>query len=492
MGDRGASVAISWVMHARRRGISTLKAMLIVLGFLLLGFCAWSGWLVHWALNATPAISVDYGQKLNELALTRQDGAAKNEYNALMRLGSTLRQIDDELQQKYGRASDAPPDWDTGLSFPVDLGAVETVGASAKARAIALEYLERVKSSTVPEDIKAVADAGLILRPPVSGALIDMLIPELGDSRKAARYSRARCVLAAEAGDWDAATRGIAEMRGLSRAANRDPLLIGYLVGIAIDAQAADLARELLVKYDVPPAALERLAEVFREDATRRPVSDSFEAEKLFFLDMCQRTHDASGRFIPSAAGGLAGTGGPGAGSPPIANVVAIAMPSRAQTEEMGLRVYDRMKELSLRPRGERRGSADDYLGIEVPQRYILVKLMIPAVGKAISAGDQGLQHQRATRVMVALERYRAAQGEYPEDLRSLVPAFLDGVPADPYSDLGFVYKRGQTPAQRATYTLYSVGDDNQDNSGARARTEHDALRAEGKGTDLVFMPVNK
>ncbi|MCC6229790.1 MAG: hypothetical protein IT432_11250 [Phycisphaerales bacterium] len=479
-------------MHAHRRGISTFKALLIVLGIFLLGFCAWSGWLVHWALNATPAISIDYGQKLNELALTRQDGTAKNEYDTLMRLGSTLRQIEDEFQQKYGRASDAPPDWDAGLAFPVDLGAVEAAAASPKAKAIALEYLERVKSSTVPADIRTVAEAGLILRPPVSGALINLLIPELGDSRKAARYSRARCVLAAEAGDWDAVTRAIADIRGLSRAANRDPLLIGYLVGIAIDAQAADLARELLVKHDVPPAALDRLAEVFNEDATRRPVSDSFDAEKIFFLDMCQRSHDASGRFIPSAAGGLAGTGGPGAGSPPIANVLAIAMPSRAQTEEMGLRVYERMKELSLRPRGERRGSTDDYLGIEVPQRYIIVQLMIPAVGKAIGAGDQGLQQQRATRVMVALERYRAARGAYPEDLRSLVPAYLDGVPADPYSDLGFLYKRGETPERRATYTLYSVGDDNQDNAGARARSEYDALRVEGKGTDMVFMPVTK
>ena len=155
----------------------------------------------------------------------------------------------------------------------------------------------------------------------------------------------------------------------------------------------------------------------------------------------------------------------------------------------MADRVYARFKELGELPRRERRGDADDFMGIEIPKRYILLQLMVPAIGKAISARDQWMQQQHATRIMIALERHRAAKGEYPEKLEQLVPEFLQSVPSDPYSELGFVYKPGADRKVRASYTLYSVGEDNEDNNGKRATSELDALRKDGKGTDLVFVP---
>lgn len=476
-------------MHATRHGISTLKAFLIVFALLLLGFCAWSGWLVHWALNATPSITVDYGEKLHALTMSGQDASAKNQYDALQRLGAALKQIEDEFGQKYGKAADAPANWDNRLGFPVDLTSLNLADAPAKAKEIAREYVERVKASSVPADIRALRDSTHVARPAPSGALIQLIVPEMADSRKAARFSRARATLAEEAGDWDGFVDGLADVRGLSRAVGRDPILIGALVSVAIDAQAADALRDAVLARDIPASALEKLAAVFADDPTRRAIRDSFEAERLLFMDVCQRTHDASGRFIPSAAGGLTGTGGPTGSSPPIANVVAIAMPSRAQTEELADRVYARFKELGDMPRKERRGDADDSIGIEIPKRYILLQLMVPAIGKAISARDQWMQQQHATRIMIALERHRAAKGEYPEKLEQLVPAFIESVPSDPYSELGFVYKPGADRKTRASYTLYSVGDDNDDNSGKRAASEFDALRKEGKGTDLVFVP---
>ncbi|MBL8762052.1 MAG: hypothetical protein JNL50_12200 [Phycisphaerae bacterium] len=477
-------------MHASRHGISTLKVFLLILAALLLGFCAWSGWLVHWALNATPSISVDYGQKLHELALQGQDASAKNEHETLLRVGATLRQLDDEFQQKYGKPGDAPEEWSAArVGFPVDLAALEMPEVPARAREIAREYLERAGATTLLADLATLRGARLVVRPAAPGALISLLIPELGDARKASRYCRGRAVVAAQAGDWESFVGAITDMRGLSRAVNRDPILIGYLVGIAIDAAAADTLRESIIAHDIPLAALDKLAAVFAEDASRRGVIDAFEAERLMFMDISQRTHDKSGRFIPSAAGGLTGTGGPAGTSPAIANVVAIAMPSRRQTEALAERVYARMKELGGMARKDRRGNPDDHLGIEVSTRYMLLQLMIPAIGKAISAGDQGLQQQRATRIIIALERCRAARGEYPEKLGELVPEFLDAVPGDPYSELGFVYKPGPDRKARASYTLYSVGDDDEDNAGQRALTEHDALRPVGKGKDLVFMP---
>lgn len=80
----------------------------------------------------------------------------------------------------------------------------------------------------------------------------------------------------------------------------------------------------------------------------------------------------------------------------------------------------------------------------------------------------------------------------YPEKLGELVPEFLAAIPDDPYSEHGFVYKRGDDPAAKGGYTLYSVGDDGEDNGGTRAEHEFDALTRTGKGTDFVFMPRTK
>ncbi len=43
--------------------------------------------------------------------------------------------------------------------------------------------------------------------------------------------------------------------------------------------------------------------------------------------------------------------------------------------------------------------------------------------------------HRRLARVAVALVAYKAAQGNYPEKLESLVPTYLDRIPADPWDD---------------------------------------------------------
>lgn len=476
-------------MHPTRRGISTLKVFLLIVGILLLGLCVWSGLLVRWAITATPSVTVDYGQKIHELAIAGQDTSARNDYDVLQRLGATIRQIDSEFEQKYGKQADAPQDWSSTFTYPVDLSALESADAPAKAKEIAHEYVDRVKASTLPADLKTVREARLIARPAPKGALIDILLPELGDCRRAARFSRARAVLAAEAGDWDQFVEAIADTRGLSRACNRDPVLISHLVSVAIDSMAADVMREMIIAHDIPEPTLEKLAAVFADDPSRRPLADTFEAERLFFLDMSQRTHDKSGRFIPSSAAGLSsgGIGGGTASPPAITNVLSIAMPSKEQTESLAERVYARMKELAAMPRSQRRGDADSYLGIEIPQRYILISLMAPAIGKAISATDQCVQQLRATQIMIALERYRSAKGAYPERTAELVPTFLPAIPEEPYSSKGFIYKRGA--AARAGYTLYSVGDDDEDNNAARAPSEFDALKAEGKGTDFVFVP---
>jgi hypothetical protein len=76
------------------------------------------------------------------------------------------------------------------------------------------------------------------------------------------------------------------------------------------------------------------------------------------------------------------------------------------------------------------------------------------------------LVHDRSSRVVVAIERYRRAHADaVPAALSELVPQYLDAVPEDPLT--------GQPLRYHATpdaYMVYSVGPDGNDDGGMLLR----------------------
>src|SRR5690606_11926205 len=98
----------------------------------------------------------------------------------------------------------------------------------------------------------------------------------------------------------------------------------------------------------------------------------------------------------------------------------------------------------------------------------------------------------RGTRLMLALEIYRAERGAYPERLDDLVPGVLAAVPTDPFSGRPYAYRllsAGEAPG-RWPYTLSSVGADGVDDAGSGdASRPYEALRDSEKGTDFIVNP---
>lgn len=101
---------------------------------------------------------------------------------------------------------------------------------------------------------------------------------------------------------------------------------------------------------------------------------------------------------------------------------------------------------------------------------------------------DETRARRAGLKIMVALERFHAARGGYPEKLEMLVPDFFNQVPVDPWTGRPFTYRRF-TPAERSVnrgYMLYCAGKDGKDNGGI----EPD--RSKGKtqssvGVDLII-----
>ena len=71
---------------------------------------------------------------------------------------------------------------------------------------------------------------------------------------------------------------------------------------------------------------------------------------------------------------------------------------------------------------------------------------------------------QRMVMLAFALAGYRADRHEYPKALADLVPAYIDALPKDPFSDGELHYK-----SENSGYLLYSVGKNGKDDGGRRA-----------------------
>ena len=98
-----------------------------------------------------------------------------------------------------------------------------------------------------------------------------------------------------------------------------------------------------------------------------------------------------------------------------------------------------------------------------------LVQFCMPANGfdRAIGVNDRLglLRHGVAT--SIAIERYQRATGAYPEQLTDLVPAYLEAVPTDPWSDQPLLYKPSSPAGGTGRgFVLYSVGLNGRDDGG--------------------------
>jgi hypothetical protein len=91
-----------------------------------------------------------------------------------------------------------------------------------------------------------------------------------------------------------------------------------------------------------------------------------------------------------------------------------------------------------------------------------LSRMLVPGVTRMFGKTVQAQARNEQIIGACALERFFLAQGQYPETLEKLVPAYLDKVPKDPFSGGPMQYRRDADKA----YRLYSVGPNCRDDGG--------------------------
>jgi len=114
----------------------------------------------------------------------------------------------------------------------------------------------------------------------------------------------------------------------------------------------------------------------------------------------------------------------------------------------------------------------------KAPVFHTAAQMLVPAVARVEVLDSRGRAHLDLARTALAVERYRLATGNVPEQLTDLVPKYMPEVPLDPFDGQPIRYRRTQPG-----YRLWSVTDDGKDNSGK----DRDEV-AKGEPYDLCFI----
>jgi hypothetical protein len=471
--------------------IALLLALIVVVAYLLS------------IIFADPKVTVDFGKKANALAREQQGMPADAPGNWGL-ISEIAKKLEAARETVAARHPDLPLDaYDfTFLTWP-DAEARGDLFKVEDARAVCREWIEEFRKAGGFDDLAKLPPILYAARPyPEGGPLVLILLPELGHSRQLARMNSARMKLAADAGDEAQRLAAFEEMLASARLLGSQTTLIDNLVAVAINALACmELRREIIEKPLSAQAARDLLAAMDRQ---RLPsAAGALNGERFSVLDMIQRTYSDNGNgngvFLPAAAAGLgADLSSPNAfGATPgeanrALNVLGLLQPGRRETELRANAIYDYFVKLAEMTRAERAAltGPDPTAGLE---RFKILALMVPAVGKALEANDQIGSDLAATRLMVALEIHRAEKGAYPAALAELVPSILPSEPVDAVNGKPFGYRVLAPGADAAgrRYLLYSFGPDGVDNGGNMGAAGETPPATPFKATGLLDFVYN-
>jgi hypothetical protein len=105
----------------------------------------------------------------------------------------------------------------------------------------------------------------------------------------------------------------------------------------------------------------------------------------------------------------------------------------------------------------------------------VLTRLLLPALSSCAERAAAAEARRQGVRLAVAMCRYRAEQGQFPEKMENLVPQWMPFVPRDPFDGESMRLKQTERG-----WVVYSIGPDVKDDGGA-------AFDRENRTGDITF-----
>lgn len=348
-----------------------------------------------------------------------------------------------------------------------------------------IKVMAEFEKRGVFDDMRAMVDAPLaigVMRLPKEQPLFNMMLADYAKVRQFARWNGGRMRLAVREDDPARFADAYGTTMGIARMLEKQPVLIGRLVALAVEALAdGEMRAALRERHDA--RWLDAYEAVWKKYQRHEPRSLPYEGERLFSKDtVCWVFADPSrvrlGKYSPALRTMFASTMG---GGGPVPD-------GRLGDMDENLAAFDTFYDAFIAeaalPRWQRKPVA------VVGSDLLLVKILQPALEQSLRSSDQVEIDRVAMPLLFSLERYRLEKGVYPASLAELVPKWLLQVPLDPWSGKPFGYKLldASKDEQKRGFLLYTVGFDGVDNGGVGGVNPWEAIMQPGStGIDYII-----
>jgi hypothetical protein len=301
-----------------------------------------------------------------------------------------------------------------------------------------------------------------------------------GNQRKVASLLSVHVAALIQEQKTDAALASIRGMINTARSAGHSPSSIDVLVRIAVLRQALGALKRAMAQGQPSDAVLQSMQLLLGDEEGQAALLAGLRGERAFHHESMQWMERGEWQRLDPT---LANTG---RGNPLQILSAGWYQRCHAATLELDTQLveiarlpvdaqWDQLE--AMRQRIQALKSSTSGAGMLSAAEYVMAVLAIEAEFKVVEASLRNQAELRCAIAAVAAERYRLANGHWPEALDQLVPKFLAAVAKDPFDGKPLRYHRLDDGM-----AVYSVGADGIDNGGNDDRKNY------GKpGTDLVF-----
>jgi len=304
---------------------------------------------------------------------------------------------------------------------------------------------------------------------------ISTLTPHTQEARELAELLAYDSMLRAQDKDLDGAVNACKCILHCGRAIGDEPTLISMLVRIALHRVALEKLARTLAQGEAKQSSLASLQRLLDEDA----------AEPLFLVgargqraeeDACLAAIQNGDLHLQSVQGLAKSAMGNDKADDALYELRLRISPGAVQSDRAALLHFNnQLVEIAKRPRVDQLASLKEAQA-RVKDLPRISGLLTPSWPKLYEAFRRDAALLRCGYVMLAVERYRITQRDWPAQLTDLVPTHLSSVPADPYDGTPLRFRRSKDGV-----VIYSIGADEQDNGGNIDNTSN------SPGTDRGF-----
>ncbi|TKJ33954.1 MAG: hypothetical protein CEE38_19105 [Planctomycetes bacterium B3_Pla] len=308
---------------------------------------------------------------------------------------------------------------------------------------------------------KAVADIEHCRYPVDFSAGINMEMSYLSDLRRGARLLQLEAILHAEKVKPQLAVRSVMSTLDLGRSLAREPMIGSYYNQRACQQFAVLSLERIINRTELTDEQLARLGEALADAEDRTDLLPALVGERCVGLAMFKMS-TAQLKALSFFDNGRRNES-------PLSvhlRVVTFALRKQAGLVDKNTIIYLDMANDCVAALGlplERRHEVVDAIATRLrstSQHSILLHTFGRSLPR-ITVDFDTLAHVRTARVALAVQRYRLAVGKLPDTLADLVPAYLDGVPRDPFDGNDLRYRKLEPG-----FVVYSIGQDLSDDGG--------------------------